>query len=82
MSSSIINDQWENFRDKVLPLAASEIQRIEMQRAFMAGALCSIMELVNTQPEKQQGKTRAIIEELNLFIDTQILMDVPPTGGD
>lgn len=35
---SLLDHQWRGFRDECIPLAASELQREEMQRAFYAGA--------------------------------------------
>lgn len=40
-----ILEEWNTFSSEVIPADASEIQRIEMRRAFYAGA-CSIFNLV------------------------------------
>lgn len=35
---SLLEFQWQSFRDEVIPLGAPEVQLQEMQRAFYAGA--------------------------------------------
>lgn len=35
---TLLDHQWRTFQDEVIPLAASEVQRQEMKRAFYAGA--------------------------------------------
>ena len=45
MKHETINDKWKCFESAVLPKNASEIQRIEMKRAFFAGfhqCLCDL----------------------------------------
>jgi hypothetical protein len=35
---SLLEHQWQSFQDEVIPLAAHDVQRQEMKRAFFAGA--------------------------------------------
>lgn len=35
---TLLEHEWRDFRDSVIPLSAAEVQRDEMRRAFYAGA--------------------------------------------
>ena len=83
MSTSAIEKQWEGFEKKVLPMAASDVQRTEMKRAFFAGVTATMMVLTRaTNIDEQTSITNGIFKEINDFSTKQILMDRPAVGGD
>jgi hypothetical protein len=53
-----IRDAWLDFESKVIPADASPLQRIEMRRAFYAGATTVVM--INTGPiaDASDGRRR------------------------
>jgi hypothetical protein len=69
---SLLEWQWRDFRDEVIPLAASEQQLREMQRAFYAGAQ-GVLNTVNAAfeeglPPEECGKVLpAIGVEINRY---------------
>ena len=44
-----LQQEWENFEDKVITKEADEIQRAEMRMAFFAGALVATQALKNEE---------------------------------
>jgi hypothetical protein len=42
----IIETEWRNFAERVLPADAPDVQRVEMRRAFYAGAIALFHALV------------------------------------
>lgn len=57
---SLLDHQWRQFQDEVIPLAAPELQREEMRRAFYAGAQ-AVLNTVNDAfseglPPEEVGK--------------------------
>ena len=75
MSTQVIETQWDNFEKKVLPIGASDIQRIEMKRSFYAGATSIIMVLTQSSDEQSDDLVAGILQEINNFSNAQILMD-------
>lgn len=69
-----IQQEWESFRDEVIPDDAPNIQIIEMRRAFYAGAQAVLnLQIAITGPEISEDAGAAIIEgwhdELRIFAD-------------
>jgi hypothetical protein len=46
MARPIIETEWRNFAERVLPVDAPDVQRVEMRRAFFAGAISLFHALV------------------------------------
>ena len=69
---TLLDHQWRSFQDEVIPLAAPELQREEMRRAFYAGAQ-AVLHTVNDAfaeglPAEEVGKVLpAIGVELDRF---------------
>lgn len=81
MSTQVIEEQWKQFSERVLPLAAGDIQRSEMKRAFFAGVTVTIMTLNKARDiEEQTEVVNGIFKEINAFSNQQILMDRPAVG--
>lgn len=70
---SLLDHQWRSFQDEVIPLAAPEVQREEMRRAFYAGAQ-AVLNTVNDAfaeglPAEEVGKVLpAIGVEVDRFV--------------
>ena len=77
MSTRLIEKQWNYFSDRILPLSAPDIQRIEMKRAFFAGVTATMM-IFEQECEIIEQKTtiRNILKEIDEFTKEQILMDL------
>ncbi len=69
---TLLDHQWRSFQDEVIPLAAPELQREEMRRAFYAGAQ-AVLHTVNDAfaeglPAEEVGKVLpAIGVEIDRF---------------
>lgn len=69
---TLLDHQWRSFQDEVIPLAAPELQREEMRRAFYAGAQ-AVLNTVDDAfaeglPEEEVGKVLpAIGVEVNRY---------------
>jgi len=72
---SLLDHQWRSFEAEVIPLAAPEVQREEMRRAFYAGAQ-GVLNTVNDAfaeglPAEEVGKVLpAIGVEIDRFAQT------------
>lgn len=53
-----IQEEWEKFHDRVMPLGAGEIQRRETRRAFFAGA-AALFSILNRNVEGGSGEPTA-----------------------
>lgn len=72
---TLLEHQWEGFTREVIPMAADEIQRSEMRRAFYAGAQ-GVLNAVNDAfraglPAEEVGKVLpAIHTEIDRYAQT------------
>lgn len=75
MTEKRIAAKWVSYRDRVLPLRASDVQIIETRRGFYAGAL-ALLEIMMTSLDPGTDPTDAdlrkmddIEEELKDFVE-------------
>lgn len=71
---TLLHDLWRSFENEVIPLAASDVQRQEMKRAFYAGAQAVLFNIEDAfaegLPPEEAGKVLpAIGVEIQRFVD-------------
>jgi len=70
-------DEWRDFEIRVLPIDAPEVQRIEMRRAFYAGAhvlFCGLINILEPGTEATDNDLKAM-DSIKAELD-QFLADV------
>lgn len=79
---SLLDHQWRSFEESVIPMAASEVQRQEMKRAFYAGAQAVLHTLYDAfaegLPDAEVGK---VLPAIGVEIDRFALATVARQTG-
>jgi len=75
-----IEEEWKNFRRTIIPLTASNVQVVEMKKAFYGGAgVAMVIIMESTKDYNQEVNRKAItntfvemMKELNDFAEDMI----------
>ncbi len=79
---SLLDHQWRSFEAEVIPLAAGDVQRQEMKRAFFAGAQAVLFNVNDAfaegLPDDEVGK---VLPAIGVEIERFVASIVPRVQG-
>ena len=71
-------DEWQEYRDNVVPLAAGSIQYEETQKAFYSGGIALFVLLTNAIADRDVGRIDALRNEFGNFgnmVEASLIID-------